>query len=516
MFQRSKTDHGRSSRGFRGAMAAGWRRVTVAAATIAPVVAVAIAVGAAAAPASAVSANADVAGGGETLDLTQLRQEIERARTEGDQLRREFRDLRDAGWEQRSSDRRSAEISALVAGVVADVDARTSLLSAGYVAGWDGGFFLQDPEGRFRLNLGVLAQTRYILNHVERGLSDRVRDGFEISRAELSLSGHIFTPDLDFMVRTDPTRNQRFFGNGSSAANLPTGLFYLKDFWVRYRFAENWRVRFGQFKLPFNREELVEPGRGLAVERSLLNEGLNIGRSQGIEIQWEGETERARFSMNDGPTDDLASSNRVGLVDEEPRINSNALRQDFEYAFAGRYEMLLAGDWNQFHDFTSPMTDDFGMLFGIAGHVSETDSDGNPSGGRNEVRWYGAAADLSVEFGGANIFGSFIYQYVDSPGSQFEFYGAMIQGGWYLTPEHEFFGRWEWGQTEGVQQADLNMFFAGWNWYVDGHDAKFTMDFGFAESIIDFVWASDLAGVRQDQRGDEHQWVFRSQFQLMF
>lgn len=449
------------------------------------------------------------------VQVQDLRARVEAARAAGDQLRRELRDLRESRSDEAIGERRAEAIRGLVAEAMTDAGTRSSLLSSGYSAGWDGGFFLQDPEGRFRLQLGAHAQIRWIVNKQQRELNDRTRLGFEQTRTRLMLSGHVFTPDLQYLVQIDPTRNERFAGGQDPASDLPTGLYYLEDAWVRYRLAPQWYIRGGQFKLPFNREELVDPSRQLAVERSLVNESLNLGRSQGIELQWRGENDRFNLAVHDGATDDIGATLRVGLVDPEPRINMAALREDAEWAVAGRWESLLSGSWRQFDDFTSPPGDDFGLLWGAAAHFYKTESNGAPGAARDERRWYGATTDLSVEFGGANLFGSLMYHYIDGS-QQFDFWAAVIQGGWFIAPEHELFARWEWGETEPVAQADVMVMTAGWNWYLDGHDLKLTMDFGFAESIIDLIWTSEVAGFRRDFRRDEHQWVIRSQFQFIF
>ena len=56
----------------------------------------------------------------------------------------------------------------------------------------------------------------------------------------------------------------------------------------------------------------------------------------------------------------------------------------------------------------------------------------------------------------------------------------------------------------------------GANYYLDGHDLKWSTDIGFGISKIDLPWDSDLAGWRNDVDGAEPQIVFKTQFQLLF
>ena len=88
----------------------------------------------------------------------------------------------------------------------------------------------------------------------------------------------------------------------------------------------------------------------------------------------------------------------------------------------------------------------------------------------------------------------------------------------YVTNKVEIFGRWEYGWWDFDNQdfAALNLATFGVNYYIDGHDVKWTTDLGIAFSIVDQTWDSDIAGWRRDNRGSEPQVVFRTQFQLLF
>lgn len=457
-------------------------------------------------------------------ELADLRQRIQAADREGDALRKSIRELRDAGMEERLAARRLDLIRSVVDDTVYATGVRTSMLSDGYHAGWDGGFFLEDPSGNFRLDFGAYSQVRLLVNKRENNREDATRGGFDIPRTRLTFSGHVFTPDLKYHVSMDPTRDERFQGPPPFRNNLPAGIFFLDDAWVSWQLDRHWSVRAGQFKLGFNREESIDARYQQAIDRTLVNESLNLGRTQGIEFRYEDADTRLTFAITDGPTDDIGgNTNRIGAANPQARINSEALQPDYEYSLTARWETLYAGSWEQFDDMTSDPGDDPGFMLGVGIHVSETESGLAPAEEvntlpRDEVGWFGATVDASFEFGGSNLFGSVIYHYLDRDTQALDILGGVLQGGWYIMPDHEVFGRWEAGHLKatGVRFADLNLFTVGWNWYIDGHDLKFSTDFGFAHSIVDVPWISETTGWRQDRRGDEHQWVLRSQFQMIF
>ena len=84
-----------------------------------------------------------------------------------------------------------------------------------------------------------------------------------------------------------------------------------------------------------------------------------------------------------------------------------------EFAFAARYEHLVAGNWAQFIDFTSPPGEEFGAMVGVAAFYQQ-DAFGTGQGpARTEDRWFTATGDVSLEWGGANAFMAVLYHYID-------------------------------------------------------------------------------------------------------
>jgi hypothetical protein len=403
------------------------------------------------------------------------------------------------------TEQRAEEIRQVVVDVLEDADSRASMQD-GLMAGWSDHFFLASPDGRFKLQFDGHMQFRWIMNYQDNP-ADRYRHGFEMTRAKLTLSGHVFNPDLTWLIRTDATRNE---------PGLVEGLFFLRDAWFRYQFNNDWAIRFGQFKVPFNREELVSSAYQLAVERSLINESMNLGRTQGVELSYARDFSKLMFAVSEGGADSLGGFGTI--IDTNP-VNTPALNENVEWAFSLRYEHLFAGEWRQFTDFTSPPGEETALMLGVAFHAQEDEFGTGFGSGRNETRWTAATADLSAEWGGANAFGSFTWSYADTPNfGQITVWGIMLHGGWYITPRVEVFTRWEygWWDIDTVNFPDLNLSTFGVNYYIDGHDLKWTTDLGWGWGRVGNNWDADIAGYRPDIIEDEPQVVFRTQFQLLF
>ena len=481
---------------------------------------------------SAIAGAPDERSGSVEDTLRAVQAEMQRLREDNQSMRSELDELRAASDDDWVTEQRAEEIRALVYDVLEDADTRASTLNGGMTAGWNDGFFLSSPDGRFLMMIDGQLQFRYIMGRRRQvnafDQTDRYRDGFEITRSRLTFSGHVFNPDITYLFRTDMTRNE---------PGLVTGLAFLQDAWIRFQLNNEWGLRIGQFKLPFNREELVSSKYQLAVERSLINENINVGRSQGVELATANATQRFNVAFTDGGEDPFAlgrlgdGTSVISVVRDQ--TNTNAQLGLSDWSFTMRYEHLLAGTWDQFEDLTSPVGESYGAMFGIAGHAQQ--GEGGTTGEASQ--WFAGSVDLSFEWGGANAFISLTHHDVETQFNaigQMDVTGFVAQGGFYITPKAELFARFEYGNfswdferrgilgdvIEPKKKTDLGIATIGMNYYIDGHDIKLTTDLGVAWDRIDDVWANapeqSITGFSTETDGNRRQIIFRAQLQLLF
>jgi len=449
--------------------------------------------------------------------LEQMQREIESLRKDNSSMKSEIDRLQSQVGTDWLTQQRADEIRGLVADVLADADTRASLLQGSQFAGWNEHFFLASPDGRFKLQLEGQLQIRFVWNR-QKGPGDGTRYGFENTRTKLTFRGHVFSPDTTYLIRGNFSREQLTTTNPGGSTDHG-GVFQLQDAWIQQQLTHEWSIRAGQFKLPFTREELVSSERQLMVERSLINNSENLGRSQGVQIDYYGDIYSISFAVSDGGHDQLGGFGTIaGTVPE----NTTALTLLSEYAFTGRVQWLIAGTWEQFSDFTSPIGETFGMMLGVAGHY-QVNQYGTAAFARDEEQWMAYTVDLSMEWGGMNGFISWTHHYVDSgqvAGSGIvNVYGIVAQGGFYVTPKLELVGRFEAGRLTldgNFNFSNLYLLTVGANYYFDGHDLKLSTDIGFSFSHIENVWDSDIAGWIVDAPGHEPQIVIRTQLQLLF
>ncbi len=96
-----------------------------------------------------------------------------------------------------------------------------------------------------------------------------------VRRARLKFSGFAYSPKLKYKFEIGMSNRDLEGGNTSdfSGANR-----LILDAWVQWKFYKNLSVRFGQGKLPGNRERLVSSGNLQFVDRSRLNSRFNLDR----------------------------------------------------------------------------------------------------------------------------------------------------------------------------------------------------------------------------------------------
>lgn len=432
--------------------------------------------------------------------------------------------------------RRAEEVKALIHEVLSDAETRASLLDSGMVAGYRDGFFLASEDGNFRLDIKGQLQLRYTYNHSDQPRSavlaaqvGEVQEGFDVARAKIGFYGHMFDPSLTYGI----SGNFDTYGGPAVAVGAATpnnGDFELENAFVAFAFADGWQVKFGQFKAPFLREEAVDSSMQLAVERSVMADAFTVDYTQGLQISYAGEMQgvpfRAAAMWHDG-------SYQANLREQ------NTLATDlYDFAVAMRGEVLLAGTWDQFSDFTTWSTDQMGLMIGAAWDYEDG---GSRAGGTvpNVNKW---TADVSFEM--PEMYGLNAYfAYVGMDTCQNDVgaantpagvspWGFVFQTGVYAIPDElELFGRYEYIDQDptGVGAAGADQIFSaltiGGNYYFHKHGAKATVDmmYVFSDTNVVVNTIANASPLRQAvnptqalTNSTDSQIAVRAQVQLLF
>ncbi len=342
--------------------------------------------------------------------------------------------------------------------------------------------------------VGGYLQFRYVINGRDNvpptvppaPVGEDLTVGFQDAKIKLSVAGTI-TEEFSYSLLTN--------------ARLSDGTIELQEAIGNWKANENWTIRWGQFKLPLLREELMADTRQLAVDRSAMNSEFTQGRSQLVQAGYAAEKVRFFLAFSDG---------------------LNTLNTDFgspaeaDYAFTGRGEWMFTGaDWARFNDFTSWRGSGFtGMLGGAAHWQSGGQTDNTIDSDLLEV-----TADASVEGAGWNAFAEFVFRSTEpAVGTDADDMGFLVQGGIFVAEAWELFARYDGVFPDSSAGDDFSTVTAGVNYYVipESHAAKFSLDLQYfidAQSTS-IVAPNTLVGLLPS--AEEGQWVVRLQAQLNF
>lgn len=386
-------------------------------------------------------------------------------------------------------------VRAIVAEMLADAETRSSLLQSGSTAGHDGRFFLADPAGNFRLNIGGQVQFRYTATFRDDAPGvDDFESGFTTTRTALEFDGHIFEPSLFYRV--------------SGAYDRADGSFGLEDAYVGYAFENGLILIGGQLRMPVLWEDVLREKYSLAADQSVMNAVFRQDRSQGVWLHYSADDWRMWFGFSDG----IRSENTDYDVDPS------------DWALTSRWELKLAGEWSQFDRFSSAPGSDFGAKIAAAAHWQDGPH-GSPAVASNEIGAYTFDAMLAGD--GWNAFAAFVGLYTEpATGRSFNDYGFMVQGGFFIPDsDWELFARYDAVIPDSDRVGDdvFNTITVGTNYYLHGHAAKFTFDIQW---FLDETTENDLVnGVANSGTGrqigllpsaDADQVSLRVQFQLLF
>ena len=397
------------------------------------------------------------------------------------------------------SEERAAEIRKVAEGVLKDAETRSSMQANAVQAGYgaERGFFIASPDGNFKLNLSGQLQIRYaasfysdrdnnLLNAnpgtaanrgtasssvAQPGSFKKNVSGFEIRRMKLDFFGHVIDPSWQYRVVLIYNQNSTAIQapGGSNNGGISSGsTMGMEEAMVIKDLGDGWKLSIGQFKSPFLREEVTSSRRQLAAERSVVNQMFSTKFTQGVMVTHQDDALVAEIMINDGGsngnTGAAAGFNNAYVAGPVDLNNGAGFAQ---WAVTGHVGWLAFGDWKEFRDLNSFVDNQPGLLLGGwlnwqrgGEQLNQGSVPGNgniPLNGNADAEFLTWSLDASWNMSGAHLFGYFVMNTAYSipasatnDGGSINSYGAVMQGGLFVTHDVELFGRYEWLTTQNV------------------------------------------------------------------
>jgi len=328
--------------------------------------------------------------------------------------------------------------------------------------------------------------------------------GFQNARTRLNVSGNIANENWGYFIQFgfgDISEGSSPFDGGLSS---PSGAF-LEDAYGWYKMGNGWSLKFGQFKLPLFREELVGDTYQLFIDRSVSNTFFTQQRSQGVQIAYEGDQFRFAGAFSDG----LRTANTD--------FTSGA---EADWALTARAEWKWAGDWKQAKDFTSFQNSEyFGMLGGAIHYQNGGDT--VPTTDADDLA---ATIDASVEGNGWNAFAAVDYNRFKANGSSaLSDWAFQIQGGIFVTADWEIVAGWDILVPDSNYgsgfDSNFNTIRVGVNHYIvpESHAAKVSIGLSwFLDKQGECAIAIPNTATGLLSSAKDSQWNLNGQIQLTF
>ncbi len=452
--------------------------------------------------------------------LEALNQQLSIAESANNSIRMELEEAKaNLNNDQWMNEERAASIALLIEDVLADSDTRKNLQGNGAMMGWSDGFHLTSSDSQFSLQIGGLIQSHTMarwlgVNTVGKESYDQWRWGFGMSRAQLSFGGNAFGQGLEYYFEMGWGRADPYNLTGGGKFMSPR----MWEAWVKFNLNSELDIKIGQFNLPFTREALVRAPYQLAVFPTVIEYRMGLESTAAVEFDWTTKDKKFALAISNG-SPAIFHAPFWGAFDPIPPWS--ALERDTLYSVTMRHEWKILGDWEQFNQFTSPPGSERGIMIGLAGHRQNTEVDFPFSiGGLPEGEFWGVTGDLTMQFDGASLFASIIYERLTdfAPAlPRINFLSFVVQGSTYITNQSEVFARWESGGPDEEEAGGdrLQILTVGMNHYLDGQDMKITADLGFSfGEVSQFMANAETGWIGDLERRD--QVVFRTQLQLMF
>ena len=197
------------------------------------------------------------------------------------------------------------------------------------------GIRFASSDSTFYLKYATRIQTRYDVRFEPE--TEEFESAGYVRRARLKFDGYALTEDLIYKIEYDVVGG------------------YVRDAYIRWKFADNWEFRYGQGKLPGNRERVVSSGNLEFVDRSLFNAFFNIDRDFHFLMGHKGSMGNMVVKEMFG----VSSGTGIRNVRRKDGLN-----------YVARVEFLPFGDFGKKEDYSTAdiqRRKDFKMSIGLTG-----------------------------------------------------------------------------------------------------------------------------------------------------
>lgn len=378
---------------------------------------------------------------------------------------------------------------------------------------YDDGLVFETKRGNFSVRYRTLIQFQFSAIDQDNNTDTE----FFFRRFRLKFDGHVLRPWLTYVLQL--SRDDVRIGQGGDGSGVE-----FKDFYIDAVYFEKIFPRIGQFKVPFNREQLSSGSALLLVERSIVNTEFSFGRKIGGGLYGIlGKHVAYGAAVYTSPaTDDTADASSVETETFAGRLQLN-FGGTLEYSNGG---FPTGGDYALVPDFTKVPVFVFGTAVVYLPSLSVKENEGDSGAlierfielGIEKGNVVSVTADAAYKLPMFNVEAAYLGRWIEPEiggGETVYDQGLRIQTGLFLVPDTiEMAGRWAYifydtspgvvGVEEALRDTSLELTF-GINYYISkNNNWKVQLSYSFLNDTF------TQGAPDEDQKG------LRIQFQALF
>jgi phosphate-selective porin OprO/OprP len=311
------------------------------------------------------------------------------------------------------------------------------------------GFQLATTDGKFSLAIGSRLQFLFTNSTYNAG-GPADTSSFRIRRAKIYLNGHALLPDLIYKVQVD------------LAASPILNDAYID--WEHFKWAQVW---VGQYKVPFNRQQIASTAYLQLVDRAITDSTFSPGRDIGI-------------TLHNTPTKELVEYD-IGVYNGNgPNTTSN---DGTGFLYVGRIVLYPLGPFSYYTEPDYEMTPSPKIGVGFAYNLNSNAQVTANTGDTANVKT--GTIDTVIKFHGVSLIVDLFQRNTNPnhastvPNIVSTGEGINAQASVFVVPHRlEFSGRYAWiNPDKQVAHDDQMEVGAGMNVYFIDNRLKFQTDF---------------------------------------
>ncbi|MGR3219080.1 MAG: porin [Candidatus Anammoxibacter sp.] len=329
--------------------------------------------------------------------------------------------------------------------------------------GYEHGFYLRTHDNRFSFKINPMFQFRYTFEDFDDKDDD---SSFKIDRARLVFQGNAYNPNIKYFIQLE-TRSTGSVDGSKSVEMI--------DFFSDITYVPNAKIRFGQYRVPFNRQMETLIWKLQMIDRSVANNEFNLGRQLGVMVYgelldhkleyyggfWNGNfRNESRNDNNEHLWIFRASYSPFGIYSYD--------ESDLEYSESLKAHISASIAFDSVDDVTVELDD---IVFVTAGGIDIIQNTVTA----DEVDRTQVAVEFGFKYRGLSLISEYYWR-KQSGISDVNLidYGFFVQAGYFLIPKKlELAGRYSLVEFDDELKKDsLKNVAIGVNYFFNGHGSK--------------------------------------------